>query len=142
MRNQNLSHLIKYSIDYCILLYLGQTTSVRPKMWWICQWRMEMKNPDLKTAILFLCNGFRWPLFFFLHQQFTVLINYLCILDTTLRILNTQWNYMLYALCNFYSLSTCAYTYNVPRTYKSGTIPFYSEYYHHIYPQAGFDPPK
>ena len=44
----------------------------------------------------FKCNGFRWPLFFYLHQQFTVLINYLCILDTTLRILDTQWNYMLF----------------------------------------------
>ena len=38
---------------------------------------------------LFLCNGIRWPLFSYLHQQFTVIINYLCALDTTLRILNT-----------------------------------------------------
>ena len=45
---------------------------------------------------LFSFFGFGWPLFFYLHQSFTVLINYLCILDTTFRILDTQWNYMIF----------------------------------------------
>ena len=33
---------------------------------------------------IFLCNGIRWPLFLLFTLQFTVLINHLCILDTTL----------------------------------------------------------
>ena len=41
-------------------------------------------------------RSFRWPLFFYLHQQFKVLIIIFCILGTTLKILDTQWNYMLW----------------------------------------------
>ena len=46
----------------------------------------------------FLCNGIRLPLFSYLHQQFTVLINYLCALDTTLRTLIKwyKWHVMSY----------------------------------------------
>ena len=36
----------------------------------------------------FLCNGIRWPLFILFISQLTVLVNYLCALDTTLR--NTE----------------------------------------------------
>ena len=46
---------------------------------------------------IFLCNGFRWPLFFYLHQQFSP-YNHFCILDTTLWILDTQWDYMLWTM--------------------------------------------
>ena len=54
----------------------------------------HMKRQDEFDAVNILiffskCNGIRWPLFTYLHHQFTVLINYLCALDTTLRILNT-----------------------------------------------------
>ena len=39
------------------------------------------------TCFFFLCYGIGWPLFSYFHKQFTVLINYLCALDPTLRIL-------------------------------------------------------
>ena len=38
------------------------------------------------SEAFFLCNGFRWPLFFYSHQEFTVLINCFCILNTLLNI--------------------------------------------------------
>ena len=45
-------------------------------------------NKILKLTVIFLCNGIRWPLFLLFTSQLTVLINYLCALDTTLR--NTE----------------------------------------------------
>ena len=46
---------------------------------------------------LFFCNGIRWPLFYSLHHNSqSLIINYLCVLDTTLRILNTWYNVMFY----------------------------------------------
>ena len=51
--------------------------------------RQKMVNSDqFLREILFLCNGIRWPLFLLFTPQLTVLINYLCGLDTTLR--NTE----------------------------------------------------
>ena len=55
--------------------------------------------PKTKLALLwttlskefFQCNGIRWPLFYYLQQQFSVLNSYLCALDTTLRTLNTWY---------------------------------------------------
>ena len=52
----------------------------------------------------FSCNGIRWPLFSYLLQQFTVLINYLCALDTTFRILNTWYRLHVIWLYDFYGI--------------------------------------
>ena len=47
------------------------------------------KGVYFEVKLFFYCNGIRWPLIYYLHQQFTVLNNHLCALDTTLRMLNT-----------------------------------------------------
>ena len=37
--------------------------------------RVNLVFPLKLAKVFFLCNGIRWPLFAYLHQQFTVLIN-------------------------------------------------------------------
>ena len=50
-----------------------------------CGFSLKARGLDM-ILIFFLCKGIRWPLFSYFTSQLTVL-NYLCALDTTLRIL-------------------------------------------------------
>ena len=51
----------------------------------------ERKANRFDSKSFFKCNGIRWSLFSYLHHSLQHLNNYLCALDTTLRILITSY---------------------------------------------------
>ena len=68
-RLQEVLLIILLEIQFCLL-----SLSMR------CSSTLHINN--LSLSAIFFCNGIRWPLFSYLNQQLTVLINYLCTLDT------------------------------------------------------------
>ena len=50
---------------------------------------MPREGERIVTQKLLLIGGIRWPIIILFTSQFTVLIDYLCILDTTLKTMKT-----------------------------------------------------
>ena len=105
---------VTYSL-YVIIIALWSRGILFKALFLLFVWRHNCTHTfTVKSEkIFFLFYGIRWPLFYYLHLQFTVLNN-----DTHLgRVISQSRD-----------------------AYSGSIIPFYSEFLPFKHPQAGFEP--